>query len=178
MYKGFEAMGAIGDPEGRIVTVEFKDMYVMSVYVPNSKPDLSRLEYRTTEWDVQLRSLIAFYQKNKPVVVCGDFNVAHTTIDIFNAKGKNKTHGFTPAERESFGVLLEEQKLVDVWRELNPNVKKWTWWSNFAKSRERNVGWRIDYILVSKSIQSKVKSMDLLNDVMGSDHCPVLLVIL
>jgi len=109
----------------------------------------------------------------KPVIVCGDFNVAHNEIDIHNPVGKSKQHGFTPQERAGFNILINSNELIDTFRFMHPDIKKFSWWSNFAKSRERNAGWRIDYILVSKHIKNMVKNADIIRDQRGSDHAPL-----
>jgi exodeoxyribonuclease-3 len=182
VYRGFQVPGfktELVDTEGRITIAEFDTFYIISVYVPNSKPDLSRLEWRTSIWDAEFRRLVMhleFKRDKKPVIVCGDYNVAREEIDIHNAKGKAKTHGFTAEERAAFEALIADAELVDTFRAKNGgHIRKYSWWSNFAKSRERNAGWRIDYMLVSESIASKVKKSDILTDVMGSDHAPCLL---
>jgi len=173
VMKGFENVNVdIIDDEGRIIVAEFREYFVISVYVPNSKPDLSRLDYRI-KWDAAFSKLLETYQKKKHVIVCGDYNVAHMPIDIYNPKGKDKQHGYTPEERESFSKLLGYNKLVDTFREIHKNTQKFSWWSNFAKSRERNVGWRIDYILISSYLKNKIKSVDILTSHMGSDHAPL-----
>ena len=173
---GFKTRDGLIDTEGRITTAEFDDFYVVSVYVPNSKPDLSRLEWRTGTWDAEFTRMLVHLQKKKPVIACGDFNVARDEIDIHNAKGKSKEHGFTPEERSAFEKLLAATGMTDSFRVVNGlEVRKYSWWSNFAKSRERNAGWRIDYMLVSAGLDKKIKRADILTDVMGSDHAPCVL---
>lgn len=164
--------------EGRIITIELDTYFIVNVYTPNSKPDLSRLKYRTEKWDNLFSKYINFLQKNKPVIICGDLNVAHKEIDLANPKANKKKHGFTIEERNTFDKLLMECKLIDIYRFLYPQKIKYSWWSNFANSRLRMVGWRIDYFLISKKLQSKIKETDILNDFWGSDHCPIYLEII
>lgn len=161
--------------EGRVLVFEFDKFYVMNTYTPNSKPDLSRLQYRTETWEKEIRAYVNKLQKNKPVIYVSDFNVAHTELDIYSVKGHERAHGFTIEERTAFSALLKECDLIDSWREKHPGEKKYTWYSNFAKSRERNRGWRIDAALVSKSLKNKIENTDILSDYMGSDHVPVYL---
>lgn len=174
IYNGFERLGDdFTDTEGRIIAFEFKKCIVISVYVPNSKADLSRLDYRAL-WDTKFSELLKVLENIKPVIVCGDFNVAHNEIDIHNPVGKSKQHGFTPQERAGFEALILKNELVDTFRTMHPNMKKFSWWSNFAKSRERNAGWRIDYILVSKKIRQAFKNADIIVEQKGSDHAPLI----
>jgi exodeoxyribonuclease III len=175
VYKGFEYLlnNSVDDTEGRILTVEHQDFYIVCIYVINSKADLSRLDYRTITWEKEVSALIRRYKENKPVIMCGDFNVAHNEIDIYNAKGKSKAHGFTMQERQSFDKLLKDNDMVDTYRSLHPDGKKYSWWSNFNKSRSKNLGWRIDYFLATRNI--KYVAADILMDHLGSDHAPLLL---
>lgn len=162
------------DQEGRVIAAEYKDFYVIVVYVPNSKNDLSRLDYRTT-WDHAFLEFIKELEKKKPVIVCGDFNVAHRDIDLARPKANyNKGAGFTQKEIDGMDAFTGNG-LIDTFRLLHPEEVKYSWWSYRGGARARNVGWRIDYFLVSESLKSKVKNADILNEVMGSDHCPVLL---
>lgn len=176
VYRGFEALTKNGfdDTEGRIISIEHEDFILVSAYFPNSKPDLSRLHWRV-EWDRQLSKLLDFYQKRKPVIMCGDVNVAHHEIDIYSIKGKARQHGFTKEERDSYSKLLKDNNLLDVYRELHPSDVKFTWWSNFANSRERNAGWRIDSFLISKSLLNSVSECDIDDKHLGSDHAPITL---
>lgn len=159
--------------EGRIIVAEFPGAYVASLYVPNSKPDLARLGFRTSEWEPAVRQLAKTLGKKKPVVLCGDFNVAHLDIDVHNPKTARGSHGFTDQERAAFSQLLEEASLVNTFRHLHPNTARYTWYSNFAKARERNKGWTIDYVLVSKALAPYVKHVEVLGQYYGSDHLPV-----
>jgi len=168
--------GIGGDSEGRVITLEYEGFFLVNVYVPNSGEELKRLEYRL-EWDRSLREHVTALDKKKPVIACGDFNVAHTEADIKNA-APNRTHaGFTDEERESFTKLLEAG-FTDTFRELYPAARdKYTYWTYMFKARERNAGWRIDYFLVSSRIKDKVADSLIYSGVYGSDHCPVGLVI-
>ncbi len=160
--------------EGRLTTAKFNNCVVVNSYTINSKDGLIRIDSRV-EWEALLRNyLIALEIETKlPVILCGDLNCAHMPIDIYNPKGKNNTPGYAPKEREEFGKMLD-QGFIDTFRHLNPSTVKYTYWSNFAKSRERNVGWRIDYFLVSECAKELIQFADCLNDFKGSDHCPVL----
>ena len=160
------------DHEGRIITVEYEDFYLVNEYVPNVKRDLSRLDYRMV-WEEDFKKYLKKLEEKKPVIVCGDFNVAHEEIDIKNAKANRGNAGFTDEERDKFTKLLESG-FVDTFRYYNPDKKDmYSWWSYMGKAREKNVGWRIDYFITSKSIIDKVKNPEIYMDVFGSDHCPI-----
>ena len=159
------------DHEGRIITLEFKEFYLVTEYVPNVKRDLSRLDYRM-KWEDDFRSYLKKLEKKKPVVVCGDLNVAHNEIDIKNAKQNIGNAGFTYEERGKFTELLESG-FIDTFRYYNKDVAKYSWWSYMGSAREKNIGWRIDYFVVSKNIIDKVKKTAIYDDIMGSDHCPI-----
>lgn len=162
------------DQEGRVIAAEFKDFYVVVAYVPNSGSALKRLDYRTT-WDEAFLAFIKELENKKPVILCGDMNVAHTEIDLARPKANyNKHAGFTQKEIDGMDAYTNNG-LVDTFRHFNPEEIKYSWWSYRGGARSRNVGWRIDYFLVSKSLMDKVENADILNDVMGSDHCPVML---
>jgi exodeoxyribonuclease-3 len=164
----------VHDQEGRVISAEFKDYYVVVVYVPNSGSDLKRLDYRTT-WDQSFLDFIKTLEAKKPVIVCGDFNVAHKEIDLARPKANyNKHAGFTQKEIDGMEAFTSGG-LVDTFRHLHPEEVKYSWWSYRGGARSRNVGWRIDYFLMSESIMSQVKSADILNDIHGSDHCPVMI---
>lgn len=163
------------DQEGRLITLEFDDYYLVHVYTPNSGQSLSRLDYRINEWDVEFRKYIVNLNKKKPTILCGDLNVAHQEIDISNPKGNKKNSGFTIEERNSFDLLLNEAKLIDTYRYLNPKKVEYSFWTYFHKARQKNKGWRIDYFLVSKKLINKVVKSEILTNVMGSDHAPVML---
>jgi len=160
------------DLEGRVLTAEFKKFYVVNVYVPNSKRDLSRLDYRTLEWDKDFLKYLKKLEKKKPVIFCGDLNVAHQEIDLTNPKSNVHNHGFTPEERRGFEALVKAG-FVDTFRELHKEGGHYTWWSQIGNCRKRNIGWRIDYFCVSTLLKSRVKEAFILKDVLGSDHCPV-----
>ena len=158
--------------EGRIITLEFDKFYLIHVYTPNSGIILARLDYRITKWDVVFRKFINFLQKTKPVIICGDLNVANESIDIYSPKTNTRTAGYTNEERTSFKQLLNDCKLIDTFRYLHPTKIEYSYWSYRQKSREKNKGWRIDYFLVSARIIATVhKSKILTNN--GSDHAPI-----
>lgn len=160
------------DQEGRITAAEFDNLYVVSVYVPNSKQDLSRLADRQ-DWDKCFLAFLKDLEKHKPVAVGGDYNVAHHEIDLARPKENVGEHGFTDEERAGFQAIIDAG-FIDTWRSLNPGKRDcYTWWKQIANARARNVGWRIDYWLISKALQPRLKNADILADVMGSDHCPV-----
>lgn len=166
------------DSEGRVITAEFEKFYLVNVYTPNSKPDLARLDYRYNDWDREFLKHLKKLESKKPIVVCGDFNVAHTDIDIARPDANRTTAtkpgspGFTDKERERFSDFLKSG-FVDTYRHLYPEKIKYTWWSYRAFARERNVGWRIDYFLISPSLTKKLQSAIIHDDITGSDHCPV-----
>jgi exodeoxyribonuclease-3 len=163
------------DDEGRVITVEFKKYYLIHVYTPNSGVGLNRLEWRTETWDRAFEKYIKHLQKTKPVIVCGDLNVAHKPIDLKNPKTNLRTAGYTEEERKSFEKLLEKTELIDSFRHYNPETIKYSYWSYRFKSRQKNIGWRIDYFLVNNSLINKVKKSDILDNILGSDHAPILL---
>ncbi len=159
------------DLEGRVLRAEFDDFHLVNVYVPNSKRDLSRLGYRQ-RWDRDFLAYLKKLEKDKPVVFCGDLNVAHTELDLANPKPNKGKKGFTDEEREGFQNFVDAG-FVDTFRLFTQGNGHYSWWSHFANSRARNVGWRIDYVLVSEALKKKVKEAKIHADVMGSDHCPV-----
>ena len=159
------------DDEGRSITAEYDNFYLVTTYVPNAKRDLSRLESRMYFED-SFRAYLHRLGKKKPVVLCGDLNVAHNEIDICNARANRGHAGFTDEERAKFGELLNSG-FVDTFRALNPDKVQYSWWSYFGRSRENNAGWRLDYFIVSKDFFPLVKSSCIYDDVFGSDHCPV-----
>lgn len=164
------------DKEGRIICVEYESFYLVTVYTPNSQRELARLEYRM-EWEDDFRAYLKNLEKSKPVVVCGDLNVAHTEIDLKNPKTNRKNAGFTDEERAKFSELLESG-FIDTFRYFYPTLEgAYTWWSYMGKARENNTGWRIDYFLTSKSLQDSLVSAKIYPEIFGSDHCPVELVI-
>jgi exodeoxyribonuclease III len=158
--------------EGRVVTAEFTKFHVVTVYTPNAKEDLSRVALRHQHWDPAFLAYCKQLEKKKPVVFCGDLNVAHTELDLTNPKPNRGKKGFTDEEREGFQNFVDAG-FVDTFRIFTFGNGHYSWWSHFANARARNVGWRIDYVLVSQSLKQNVKSAQIHADVMGSDHCPV-----
>lgn len=163
--------GDLYNDEGRIITLEYDNFYFINVYVPNSKPELARIEYRQLYED-NFREYIKRLDKEKPVVLCGDLNVAHKEIDLKNPKANLRNPGFSIEERTKFQDLLDAG-FIDTYRYLNPDKVKYTWWSYRFNARENNSGWRIDYFVVSDRIKELVENVELRNDIYGSDHCPV-----
>ena len=162
------------DNEGRIITLEFEDFYLVNCYTPNSKKELERLSYRMV-WEDIIRNYLKKLNLTKPVIYCGDLNVAHNEIDIKNPKTNHFSAGFTDEEREKMTKLLDSG-FIDTFRYLYPDKKDvYSWWSYMRNSREKNIGWRIDYFIVSDDIKDKIKEADIFTDVYGSDHCPVFL---
>ncbi len=164
------------DHEGRVITLEFKHFYMVTVYTPNSQEELKRLDYRM-EWEDDFLSYLKKLEENKPVIVCGDMNVAHKEIDLKNPKTNRKNAGFTDEERSKFTSLLDAG-FIDTFRHFYPDLEHvYSWWSYRFKAREKNAGWRIDYFLVSDSLKGTLKDAVIYKDIMGSDHCPVGLII-
>ncbi|MFB5675919.1 exodeoxyribonuclease III [Paenibacillus terreus] len=162
------------DTEGRVITLEFDDFFLVNVYTPNARRDLSRLEHRL-QWEEQFRAYLVGLDQDKPVIVCGDMNVAHQEIDLKNAKSNMGNSGFTIEERDKFTTLLKSG-FTDTFRYFYPDRKEvYSWWSYMPKVRERNIGWRIDYFLVSSRLEPQLKDAGIDCHIMGSDHCPVLL---
>jgi len=160
------------DQEGRVLTAEYPNFFLVDVYVPNSKRGLERLPYRTQEWDKDFLKYLKTLERKKGVIFCGDMNVAHREIDLANPKANEKNHGFTPEERAGIDQMFQEG-FVDTFREFNKDGNHYTWWSHFGQCRRKNVGWRIDYFCISSNLRSRLKSAFILSEVMGSDHCPV-----
>lgn len=159
------------DHEGRAVTLEFEDFFLVNVYVPNSQDGLKRLDYRM-KWDADLREYLKGLEQRKPVVMCGDLNVAHQEIDLKNPATNHFSAGFSDEERDGMSKLLAEG-FVDSWRYQHPQEVKYSWWSYRAAARQRNVGWRIDYFIVSEALKSRIVSTEIHDQILGSDHCPV-----
>lgn len=159
------------DQEGRVLTAEFENHYLVNVYVPNSQRELTRLPYRQ-RWDIDFLSYLKRLELRKPVVICGDLNVAHCELDLANPKANVRNHGFTPEERAGFGELLKAG-FVDTFRQFHQGGGHYTWWSPMAGARARNVGWRIDYFLISSALRPRLKNAFIQAKVLGSDHCPV-----
>ena len=181
ILKKYALKDGYGDPneEGRVITAEFEDFYLTNVYTPNAKPDLSRLPLRHKLWDPAFLAFLKQLEKNgsgsphgKPVIFCGDLNVAHTRDDLANPKANEGEHGFTKEEREGIDAIIKAG-FVDTFRIVTKGNGHYTWWSHFSNSRARNIGWRIDYFFVSKSLASKVRSAKIYPEAFGSDHCPI-----
>ena len=164
------------DTEGRIITLEMADHYLVCVYTPNSQDGLRRLDYRM-QWEDDFRAYLLALDRQKPVIVCGDMNVAHQEIDLKNPKTNHMNAGFTDEEREKMTTLLGSG-FVDTFRHLHPDARdRYSWWSYRFHAREKNVGWRIDYFLVSERLAPSIQAADIHDDIMGSDHCPVSLLL-
>ena len=163
-----------GDPlaEGRVLTAEFEKFFLVNVYTPNSKNALERLKLREKLWDPEFLEYLTNLEQTKPVVVCGDFNAAHEEIDIARPKTNHHSAGFTDEERQGISRLIAAG-FVDTFRHLNPESVRYTWWSHWGHARENNVGWRIDYFFISKSLEKNLKSAEIYEDILGSDHCPI-----
>ena len=160
------------DKEGRVITLEFEKFYIVNIYTPNSKRELERLDYRQL-WEDEIRAYLLKLKENKPVVMCGDLNVAHTEIDLKNPKTNRKNAGFTDEERAKMTELLNAG-FVDTFRYKYPEVEgKYSWWSYMFHAREKNAGWRIDYFIVSENLKDKIEDAKILDDIYGSDHCPI-----
>lgn len=160
------------DHEGRVITLEYEGFYMVTVYTPNSQNELARLDYRM-KWEDDFRAYLKKLEENKPVIVCGDMNVAHKEIDLKNPKTNRKNAGFTDEEREKMTVLLDDG-FIDTFRYFYPDQENiYSWWSYRFKAREKNAGWRIDYFLTSESLKDKLVDAKIHTDIMGSDHCPV-----
>lgn len=163
------------DHEGRVITLEFPDFYLVNVYTPNSQDGLKRLDYRM-RWEDDFRAYLMALDAGKPVIVCGDMNVAHEEIDLKNPKTNRRSAGFTDEERAKFSDLLAAG-FIDSWRWQHPGEVKYSWWSYRFHAREKNVGWRIDYFVTSRRLADRIRSTEIHSEVLGSDHCPVEIVI-
>ena len=161
------------DKEGRVLTAEYADFFLVNVYAPNSKRELTRLAYRQ-QWDKDFLAHLKKLEKKKPVVWCGDLNVAHMEIDLSNPKANVKNHGFTPEERAGFDAVVNAG-FVDTFRKFEKGGGHYTWWSQMSNARARNIGWRLDYFLLSQSLCPRLKRAAILPHVTGSDHCPVVI---
>jgi len=168
-----DAQDRDGASEGRVLSAEFENFFVVSVYTPNTKEDLSRLSFRHTQWDPAFLMHVKALEKKKPVIFCGDLNVAHQEIDLARPKENVEKHGFTDEERKGFDNIINAT-FIDTFRDKYPDTHDgYTWWSHWGNARARNIGWRIDYVCVSKALQKKVDDAFILPKVLGSDHCPV-----
>lgn len=169
----YQLVDSYGDTtkEGRVITVEYEPFYVSTVYTPNAKDDLSRIPMRQ-QWDPAYLEYMDRLQQVKPVIFCGDFNVAHTELDLARPKENRGKKGFTDEERKAFEAMIEKG-FVDTFRIFNKTGGQYSWWSHFAGARERNIGWRIDYIMASSNIISMIKNARIHPSIIGSDHCPV-----
>ncbi len=174
--KKYSLEDTYGDPntEGRVIAAEYEQFYLVTVYTPNAKDDLSRIPLRHKQWDPAFLAYIKVLDKKKPVIFCGDLNVAHAPDDLARPKENEGVKGFTKEEREGIQKMIDSG-FVDTFRIFTKGNGHYSWWSHFRNARERNVGWRIDYIFVSERIAKKVKAAQILPDVFGSDHCPVLI---
>lgn len=174
LIKKYKLVDSYGDPnaEGRVIAVELEDFYVVTCYTPNAKPDLSRLGLRHKGWDPAFLEYMKQLEKKKPVIFCGDLNVAHGPDDLENPKANEGEHGYTKEEREGIELFIQSG-FIDTFRLFTLGNGYYTWWSHWRQARERNIGWRIDYFFVSKALKSKVKKAEIHPDVLGSDHCPV-----
>lgn len=159
------------DTEGRVITVEYPDFYLVNVYTPNSQDQLARLDYRM-EWEDAFLNYVKKLDAVKPVIICGDLNVAHNEIDLKSPKTNRQNPGFTDSERGAFSRLLEAG-FVDTFRALHPDQVTYSWWSYRYRAREKNYGWRIDYFVVSERLMPRIKAANIHTDILGSDHCPV-----
>lgn len=160
------------DHEGRVITLEFPEFYMITVYTPNSKDGLARLDYRM-QWEDDFLAYVKKLEENKPIIFCGDLNVAHNDIDLKNPKSNHKNPGFTDEERGKFTVITQSG-LIDTFRYFYPDLEDaYSWWSYRFHAREKNIGWRIDYFVVSESLKNRLEDAVIYKDVMGSDHCPV-----
>jgi len=174
IIKKYKLVDTYGDPnqEGRVIAAEFKDFYVVTCYTPNAKPDLSRLALRHKAWDPAFLAYMKQLEEKKPVIFCGDLNVAHTEDDLAKPKENEGKHGFTKEERKGLDLIVQAG-FVDTFRLFTEGNGIYTWWSNFSNARGRNIGWRIDYFFVSKKLAPKVARASVHMDIFGSDHCPI-----
>lgn len=174
--KPLSAVNGIGkkkhDKEGRVITLEYADYHLVNVYTPNAQNELRRLDYRQKEWDVDFLQYVKNLDKSKPVIFCGDLNVAHKEIDIARPKANRRNAGFTDEERAGFDNIVAAG-FIDSFREFNQEHSQYTWWSFRSGARDRNIGWRLDYFCVSEKHRNRLKDAFILKEVMGSDHCPV-----
>ncbi|NVN97003.1 exodeoxyribonuclease III [Candidatus Nomurabacteria bacterium] len=173
-FGGLKDSYGLANNEGRVIAIELKKVFIVNVYTPNSKDDLSRIPLRHEMWDKAFLLYMEELNKNKPVIFMGDLNVAHTPLDLARPKENEGNKGFTKEKREGIDKILKSG-FVDTFRIFEKNNGHYTWWSHFANARLRNVGWRIDYIFVSKILAKKVKKAQILSNILGSDHCPIMI---
>jgi exodeoxyribonuclease-3 len=175
-YQPLSVKNGIGiekhDQEGRVITMEFPQFYLVNVYTPNAQTELQRLDYRAKSWEADFLAYLKNLEKTKPVIVCGDLNVAHKEIDLARPKENVGSPGFTKEERECFQNLIDAD-LLDTFREFHKEGDQYTWWSYRTNARGRNIGWRIDYFMISKALRESLLDASIQADVLGSDHCPV-----
>ena len=169
---GLNEIGGEARGEGRILMLESPEFYLVNVYTPNSKPDLSRLKLRHDSWDPDFKNLLKELEKAKPVITCGDFNCAHQEIDLARPKTNHHSAGFTDEEREGITNLISAG-FLDTFRTKHPDIQRYTWWSHWGKARENNVGWRIDYFFISESLKPSLRDAEIYERYLGSDHCPI-----
>ena len=162
------------DNEGRVITLEFEDYFLVNVYTPNSQEMLARLDYRTQKWDKAFLEYLKKLDKKKPVIFCGDLNVAHKPIDLSRPQENERNAGFTIEERDSFDRILSVG-FIDTFRQFCKEGGHYTWWSYFSRAREKNLGWRIDYFCISRKLLPRLKNSTILPEVLGSDHCPIVM---
>lgn len=162
----------LASSEGRILTLDFDNFYLVNVYTPNSKPDLSRLPLRYNDWDPAFKDYLKELEKQKPVITCGDFNCAHEEIDLARPATNHHNAGFTDEERKGLTNLLSAG-FLDTFRTLNPKTQRYTWWSHWGQARKNNVGWRIDYFFISSSLRQNLTAAEIYEQIQGSDHCPI-----
>ncbi len=176
VHRGFFTTRAFEDTEGRLITLEFEDYYLITVYTPNSQDMLARLDYRTNQWDPTFLTLVTKLRRKKAVIFCGDLNVAHMPIDLAKPDENERTAGFTVEERDNFDRIIKAG-FVDTFREFNTDGENYTYWSYMRRAREHNEGWRIDYFCISEQLRPRLSSAAILSDITGSDHCPVAITI-
>ncbi|MBR3256994.1 exodeoxyribonuclease III [Candidatus Saccharibacteria bacterium] len=170
--KTIDYPGDLGKEEGRVLTLDLENFYLVNVYTPNSKQDLSRLSLRENSWDPEFRAFLKSLEKDKPVITCGDFNSAHEEIDLARPDTNHNHAGFTDPERQGITDLLSAG-FIDTFRKKHPDKIQYTWWSNRSGARKNNVGWRIDYFFIPNSLEPSLVSAEILDSVLGSDHCPI-----
>lgn len=176
--KPLDVVFGLGDPqfdvEGRVIRLQFKDFYLYNIYFPNGQRGKERVDYKLAFYDLLLQQCKDLIKSGNQVIITGDFNTSHTEIDLANPKENETTSGFLPEERVWIDVYLQNG-FIDIYRKLNPDAREYTWWTYRFKARERNIGWRLDYYLISSGLEQKAKEVRIFGDILGSDHCPVML---